>query len=145
MTLAYTVPALALLQAPSSGGGGGGSLTPLLFQFGLIFLIFYFLIIRPQQRQRKRHDEALRQLKRGDRIVTSGGLIGDVIHIKETVKEGTPQPSMDDEITIKSAESRLVVERGRIAKIVTAAGVVSSAKGSEVRKGGEAIPPGTSS
>ena len=54
-----------------------------MFQFGLIFLIFYFLIIRPQQRQRKQHDEALRHLKRGDRIVTTGGIIGEAIHIKE--------------------------------------------------------------
>jgi preprotein translocase subunit YajC len=107
------VAALALLQAPTGGG-----LTPLLIQFGLIFLIFYFLIIRPQQRQRKKHEEALRNLKRGDRIVTTGGIIAEVVHIKETPKEGAPQRSMDDEVTIKSAESRLIVERGRIAKIV---------------------------
>jgi preprotein translocase subunit YajC len=118
MTHGISVAVLAALQAPPSGGGGG-SLTPLLFQFGLIFLIFYFLIIRPQQRQRKRHEEALRNLKRGDRIVTSGGIVAEVIHIKETLKEGAPQPTMDDEITIKSAESRLIVERGRIAKIVS--------------------------
>jgi preprotein translocase subunit YajC len=117
MTFHVSAAVLALLQAPS-GGGGAGSLTPLLLQFGLIFLIFYFLIIRPQQRQKKRHEEALRSLKRSDRIVTTGGIIGEVIHIKETVKEGTPQRSMDDEVTIKSGESRLIVERGRIAKII---------------------------
>ena len=107
---------LALLQAPT---GGGGSLTPLLFQFGLIFLIFYFLIIRPQQKQRKRHEEALRNLKRGDRVVTTGGIVAEVVHIKQSAAEdGTPKPGMDDEVTIKSAEARLIVERGRIAKIV---------------------------
>ena len=111
------VAALALLQQPAAGGGG---LTPLLIQFGLIFLIFYFLIIRPQQRQRKRHEEALRNLKRGDRVVTSGGIVAEVIHIRESSKEGTPQRAMDDEVTIKSAESRLIVERGRIAKILEA-------------------------
>ena len=111
--------AIALVQQPApSGGGGGPGLTPLLVQFGLIFLIFYFLIIRPQQRQRKRHEEALRNLKRGDKVVTSGGIIAEVVHIKETSKDGTPVRSMDDEVTIKSAETRLVVERGRIAKIV---------------------------
>lgn len=107
---------LALQAAPSSGGG---SLTPLLFQFGLIFLIFYFLIIRPQQRQRKRHEEALRTLKRGDRVVTTGGIIGEVVHIREGIKDGQPQPTMDDEITMKSAESRFLVERGKIGKILT--------------------------
>lgn len=106
---------LAVLQAP----GGGGSLTPLLFQFGLIFLIFYFLIIRPQQKQRKSHEQALRNLKRGDRVVTTGGIIADVVHIKEQVKDGAPATSMDDEVTIKSAESRMIVERGKIAKIVS--------------------------
>ena len=120
MTRGITVPTLAFLQT-APGAGGGGSLTPLLFQFGLIFLIFYFLIIRPQQKQRKSHDEALRHLKRGDRVVTTGGIIADVIHIKETVKDGKPQTSMEDEVTIKSAESRLIVERGRIAKILTSA------------------------
>ena len=108
--------AVLALQAPAPGGG---SLTPLLFQFGLIFLIFYFLIIRPQQRQRKRHEEALRNLKRGDRVVTSGGIIGEVVHIREGSKDGKPEPTMDDEVTMKSAESRFIVERGRIAKILT--------------------------
>ena len=112
---------LALLQgAPPAGGGS--ALTPLLFQFGLIFLIFWFLIIRPQQRQRKRHEEALRGLRKGDRVVTAGGIIADVVHIKETVTDGKPAASMDDEVTIRSGESRLIVERGRIAKVVTASG-----------------------
>ena len=114
MTLAFS--AMLAQAAPT---GGGGSLTPLLFQFGLIFLIFYFLIIRPQQRQRKRHEEALRTLKRGDRVVTTGGIIGEVVHIKEGMKDGQPQPTMDDEVTMKSAESRFVVERGKIGKILT--------------------------
>ena len=110
-----TFASLAALQAPAPGGS---SLTPLLFQFGLIFLIFYFLIIRPQQKQRKRHEEALRNLKRGDRVVTTGGIIGEVVHIREGSKDGQPTPTMDDEVTMKSAESRLIVERGRIAKII---------------------------
>ena len=112
--------ALALLQA------GGSSFTPLLFQFGLIFLIFYFLIIRPQQKQRKRHEEALRNLSKGDRIVTGGGIIGEVVHIKQTVTEGTAKPNMDDEVTIRSGESRLIVERSRIAKITSAGAVVET-------------------
>jgi preprotein translocase subunit YajC len=116
MTIDISASLLALLQA--APGGGGPGLTPLLIQFGLIFLIFYFLIIRPQQRQRKKHEEALRNLKRGDRVVTTGGIVGEVVHIKETLKDGTPLRSMDDEVTIKSGESRLIHERGKIAKIV---------------------------
>ena len=125
MTLApITAAAIAVLQAPASGGG---LLSPIVFEFGLIFLIFYFLIIRPQQKQRKAHEEALRTIKRGDRIVTAGGIVAEVIHIKDTVADGKPKPAMTDEVTIKSGETRLIVERGRIAKIVTAAGSTSSA------------------
>lgn len=114
-----TAPLAALAILRQGSPGGGSALVPLLFQFGLIFLIFYFLIIRPQQKQRKRHEEALRNLKKGDRIVTGGGIVAEVVHIKQNVTDGTPKPLMEDEVTIKSAESRLVVERGRIAKIVT--------------------------
>ena len=116
MTSVITAALLVLQAAPPAGGP---SLTPLLFQFGLIFLIFYFLIIRPQQKQKKRHEEALRVLKRGDRVVTSGGIIGEVVHIREGMKDGASQPTMEDEITMKSAESRFIVERGRIAKIIS--------------------------
>ena len=125
MTHGFSAAVLALLQAAPAGGGS--ALPALLFQFGLIFLIFYFLIIRPQQKQRKKHDEALRSLKRGDRVVTAGGIVGEVIHIKESLSEGAPQPTMDDEITIKSGETRFVNERGRISKILTVAGESSVA------------------
>jgi preprotein translocase subunit YajC len=104
-----------LLAAPS--GGGGNALLPILFQFAAIFAIFYFLMIRPQQRQRKQHEESLRTLKKGDEIVTAGGIVGEVIHIKESVRDGAPAPTMEDRITIKSGDSRLVVERGRIARV----------------------------
>jgi preprotein translocase subunit YajC len=112
--------AYLLLQAAPAPGAS--VFTPLIFQFGLIFLIFWFLIIRPQQRQRKRHEEALRALRKGDRIVTAGGIVADVVHIKESVTDGKPAPSMEDEVTIRSGESRLIVERGRIAKVVSASG-----------------------
>lgn len=109
-------PALLALQF---GGGAGGSMAPFILQIVAIFGIFYFLIIRPQQTQKKKHEEALRAIKRGDRVVTFGGIIGEVIHVKEGGEAGgTKSSGMDDEITIKSAESRLVVERGKIARIV---------------------------
>jgi preprotein translocase subunit YajC len=109
------LPAIVLLQL----GGGAGSLSPFLIQVVLILGIFYFFLIRPQQQQRKKHEEALRAIKRGDRIVTAGGVIGEVVHIKEMVTaEGAAARPMEDEITIKSAESRLVIERGKIARIV---------------------------
>ena len=116
-------PALLLQSAP-----GGSSLMPLLIQFALIIAIIYFVMIRPQQKQRQKHEAALRALKRGDEVVTAGGIVGEVIHIKETAKEGTASKGLDDRVTIKSGESRLVVERGRIARIISGATTSSSDK-----------------
>ena len=66
------LPALLVLQA---GGGGLGSYA-FLVQVTLILAIFYFFLIRPQAQQRKKHEAALRAIKRGDQIVTFGGIVG---------------------------------------------------------------------
>ena len=108
-----------LLQAGGSSGGGG-SLQMFGLQMILAVVIIYFLIVRPQRQQRQRHEESLRNLQKGDEIVTSGGIVGRVIFIKETMKDGAPVKSMEDQITIKSDESRLIVERGRIARVTSA-------------------------
>jgi preprotein translocase subunit YajC len=110
-----TFPALLALQA----SGGGISMVGFVVQMGAIAAIFYFLMIRPQQRQRKTHEERLRSLRKGDAIVTSGGIVGEVLHVKETVKDGAPQKTMDDHVTIKSGDTRLIVERGRIARVAS--------------------------
>ena len=110
--------AFYLLQV--SGGSAPSPLFQLGSQFALILAIFYFLMIRPQQRQRKQHEDSLRNLQKGDEVVTSGGIIGQVIHIRETMKDGAPVKAMDDQVTIKSSDSRLIVERGRIAKVTSA-------------------------
>ncbi|HVX42212.1 MAG TPA: preprotein translocase subunit YajC [Gemmatimonadaceae bacterium] len=118
-----TLPALLLAQAAPAGGGS--SLTPFLVQLVLIIAIIYFIMVRPQQKQRRKHEEALKALKRGDEIVTAGGIIGEVVHIKEAGGKG-----LDDRVTIKSGESRLVIERGRIARITGAAGTTSTTSAS---------------
>lgn len=110
--------AFYLLQA-----GGGSAPSPLFqlgIQFALILAIFYFLMIRPQQKQRRQHEDQLRNLQKGDEVVTTGGIVGQVLHIREQMKDGAAVKSMDDQVTIKSAESRLIVERGRIARVTTA-------------------------
>ena len=99
--------------------GGLGAMTPFIVQIAAIFGIFYFLLIRPQQKQKRQHEEALRNIKRGDQVVTAGGIIGEVVHVRETTNaDGTTARPMEDQVTIKSAEPRFVVERGRIAKII---------------------------
>jgi preprotein translocase subunit YajC len=68
---------------PPSGGSGPTSMLIQLVPMILVFAIFFFLLIRPQQRERKRRDEMLSSLKKGDRIVTSGGLIGTIVGLNE--------------------------------------------------------------
>ena len=115
--------AAALLFAPSETN----ALIQPLLTFGLMFVIFYFVFIGPQRRQRQQHEQALRAIKRGDEVVTTGGIVGEVVHVKEAVKDGKPTPGMEDRITIKSGESRLVVERGRIARVAPRATSTSAA------------------
>ena len=109
-------------------GGRLGTYGPFLFQMGLIALIVYFLILRPPQQQRKKHEERVRNLKKGDNIVTAGGLVGEVVHIKETLKDGVPVRALDDLVTIKSGESKVVIERGRIARILGDSGTEAPTK-----------------
>jgi preprotein translocase subunit YajC len=108
------MPALSVLVLQASGS----SLLPFLIQVVAIFAIFYFLLIRPQQKQRRQHEQALQNIKRGDEIVTAGGLVGEIIHIKEAVVDGAPKKTMEDRVTVRSGESRVIVERGRIARVV---------------------------
>ena len=91
------------LMAPQGGGSAGLSI--LLFQIVAIGLVFYFLVIRPQGQARKKHAEMLAALKKGDEIMTAGGLIGRVKDIK------------DDRVTLESGTSTVVIDRARIVKI----------------------------
>lgn len=76
------VTAAPLPQAPQ---GGLESFVPLI----LIFVVFYFLLIRPQQKKMKEHQNMLNAMKRGDRVVTSGGMYGTISAIKSAVVEIT--------------------------------------------------------
>ncbi len=71
---------VAYAMGPTPGGGGapGGSLS-VLFPLLLMFGVFYFLLIRPQQKKTRTHQEMLKSLKVGDRVVTTGGLYGTIV------------------------------------------------------------------
>ncbi|MBI1239447.1 MAG: preprotein translocase subunit YajC [Alphaproteobacteria bacterium] len=97
----------AFAQAPG-GGAGGLEIFAQLVPFVLIFVIFYFLLIRPQQQRMKQHREMIAKLRRGDVVVTGGGLVGKV----RTVSEG------DDEVTIEIAKGvEVKVIRGTISEV----------------------------
>ena len=100
-----TVPyyaSLAMLLAPREGGN---SATIFLVQLMLFFGIFYFILIRPQRREQQRHREMLQALSKGDRVMTSGGIIGEIIRANE------------QELTVKTGENtKVVVDRGHVAR-----------------------------
>ena len=99
-----------MLIAPAfaqDGGGGMGGLEPLI-PLVLIFVVFYFLLIRPQQKKAKAHREMIAGLRRGDRVVTSGGIIGQVQRVLG-----------DNELSVQIAEGvRVRVMRAMIAELV---------------------------
>ena len=88
---------------------GGNSAMVLMFQLVMIFAIFYFLLIRPQRKERQRHQEMLSKLSRGDQVMTNGGILGVIVH------------ATDQAVTIKTGENtRIVVDRGHIARKIEA-------------------------
>ncbi len=74
---------LAQTTAPAEGAPGGPPFQILLLQIGFFVLIFYFLLIRPQQKRQKEHQKLVDAVKAGDRVVTAGGLHGLVAQVKE--------------------------------------------------------------
>jgi preprotein translocase subunit YajC len=102
----------AYAMAPSPGGGGnggGGILSVLPLMIGM-FAIMYFLIIRPQQKQRRERETLLQAIKKGDRVVTTSGLFGTVVGLS------------DQTVTLKVADQvKLDFERSAIGRIVTSA------------------------
>eukprot|EP00828_Plagiopyla_frontata_P033624 TRINITY_DN43652_c0_g1_i1.p2 TRINITY_DN43652_c0_g1~~TRINITY_DN43652_c0_g1_i1.p2 ORF type:complete len:129 (-),score=13.56 TRINITY_DN43652_c0_g1_i1:80-466(-) len=77
-----TNTAFAMGQAGAQGGQAGGftAFVPLI----LMFVIFYFLLIRPQQKKAKEHQNMINNLKKGDRIITSGGIHGTIVSLDDT-------------------------------------------------------------
>ena len=79
-----------LLQAPAAGGGAYGN----LIFIGLIILVFYFFMIRPQQQQQKKLQQERNAMKKGDHVITSGGLYGKIEGVKMSPadKKGKSEP-----------------------------------------------------
>lgn len=74
---------IAYAQGAQSGGGGSSPWMGQLFLFAPLILIFYFLILRPQQKQRKETQNMLSNLQKGDRVVTRGGIVGTIDKVEE--------------------------------------------------------------
>ena len=92
--------------AAGQGAGGFGGLIPIV----LMFVIFYFLLIRPQQKRNKEHKEMITNLKKGDRIITSGGIYGRITGLDETA------------LTVEIADKvRVKVARGNVSGLAQSA------------------------
>jgi preprotein translocase subunit YajC len=77
----------AFAQVAGAPAGGGNPMIGFLVQFGYfipLFLILYFLLIRPQQQQAKQQESMRKNLKKGDRVLTTGGMLGTVVGIDDT-------------------------------------------------------------
>ena len=76
----FISPAYAQAAAPGGGGDIFMSLLPLV----MVFAIFYFLLIRPQQAKMKAHRAMLENLKKGDQVVTGGGIVGKIVRVEQS-------------------------------------------------------------
>jgi preprotein translocase subunit YajC len=93
--------------------GSGSGMSVLVIQMAAIGLVFYFLVLRPSAQAKKRHAELLTKLKKGDEVMTSGGIVGRVKDIKEVDSDG----SKEVRVTVESGTSTLVIERSRIVRV----------------------------
>ena len=93
----------------TAGGGGFGYLLMQLFPFILIFVVFYFLLIRPQQQRMKAHRELIEGLRRGDEVVTQGGILGKVTRISD----GEATVEISDGVRVKVIKSTITEVRTR--------------------------------
>ena len=126
-----------MLISPAYAQAGGApagfdfiSLMPLV----LIFVVFYFLLIRPQQKKMKAHREMIAAVKRGDKVLTAGGIIGTVVKVEES----------DDVLLVEIAKDiRVRVARGTISELLTKP--AAAAKGpaqAQAGSGGEGAKAG---
>ena len=93
----------AFAQGSSPFGGDGGMLMSLL-PFILIFVIMYFLILRPQQKRVKQHQEMVKNVRRGDTVVTNGGLVGKVTKV---IDDDQIEMEIADDVRIRQMRGML--------------------------------------
>ncbi len=100
-----------LIAMSPQGGEGGGGMVSTIIMFGAIFLIFYFMIIRPQQKKAKDRTRLLSNLEKGDKVVTSGGIHGIIAGLDEK----TLLLQVSDNLKIK-------VDRSAIGQVISKKG-----------------------
>lgn len=99
--------AYAMGPAPQGGQGGAGGMLTSLLPLVLIFVIFYFLLIRPQQKKAKDHKQMIENLKKGDKVITSGGIYGVV----ENVGSNTLTLKISENVKVKFGKGYIAAIR----------------------------------
>lgn len=101
---------LTLLQAaPAAGGSATGSMLSTLIPFALVFVIFYFLIIRPQNKKQKDMKKMIEAVQKGDKVVTIGGMHATV----DKVKDGIVVLRVDDNVKMEFSKSAIASVEGK--------------------------------
>lgn len=90
-----------IFTAGAGGAGGAGAILTTLLPFAVLIVVFYFLLIRPENKKKKALSEMRNALAVGDEVTTIGGIVGRVVHIK------------DDLVTIETSEDRVRVQIAR--------------------------------
>jgi preprotein translocase subunit YajC len=101
---------LLMSPPPGDGSGGGGSLVSTLIMFGSIIAIFYFMILRPQQKKQKQMQQMIEAIKKGDKVIMSGGLHGTVAGIDD--KSVLVQVAENVKLKFEKAAVTTVVREG---------------------------------
>lgn len=104
----FVTPAYA--QGLFGGAGGEGGLLIQLLPFALIFVIMYFLILRPQQKRVRAHQDMVKAVRRGDTVVTNGGLIGKVVKV---VDDEQIEVEIADGVRIRQVRSMVTDVRSK--------------------------------
>ncbi len=105
-----TTTMLAMGSPPSQPGQPAAPWYMQMFPFILMIVVFYFILIRPQQKKAKQHQELLKQIKAGDKVVTTSGILGTVISVKER------------SVSLRSADTKLEVLKSAISEVTERSG-----------------------
>src|SRR5688572_23709930 len=109
-----TTSALIAMGAPPQPGQEAPPFYVQIFPFVLMLIVFYFILIRPQQKKAKEHQELLKGLRSGDKVLTTAGIVGTVISVKEK------------SVTLRSADTKIEILKSAVAEI--------SERGTEVKE-----------
>ena len=96
---------LNLIAMAPQQGGGSGNMIQTIIMFGAIFAIFYFMIIRPQQKRAKDREKMISNLQKGDKVITTGGMYGTIAGIEEK----TILVQISDNVKVKFDKSAINV------------------------------------